>query len=259
MFSFKNLLSALSLVALVHALPAKPIQRRTGFGSMCSTTQFNLSNSVPADFNFTQPNTTFPTFVALSVGTQNYTCGDDGTWSPIGAITELYDISCIPQEEHANFTTMIADMWENSPNTWTSEDIVLSTEAANGPTALGMHYWISDPNNATSGKIFAKWDFGMSRMMEVTDMNTAFVVCSETDVVPDPINPVLNSAWLYEPVLYVDGQKDGQLADQVYRFNSNGGSAPNTTCRANFDFLQVKSTLNFWFYGGAWVNTTSSS
>lgn len=149
-------------------------------------------------------------------------------FSPIGAITELYDISCIPQEEQANFTTMIADLWENSPNTWTSEDIVLSTEAANGPTALGMHYWIADPNNATSGKIFAMWDFSMSRMMEVTDMNQTFVVCSETGSVPDPVNPAVNSPWLYEPVLYVDGQKDGLLADEVFRFSSNGGNAPNT-------------------------------
>lgn len=82
MFSFKNLFSALSLVAFV-ALPAaeaKPLQRRTGFGSMCSTKQFNLNNSIPADFGLPQPNTTYPTFVALSVGTQNYTCGSDGTW-----------------------------------------------------------------------------------------------------------------------------------------------------------------------------------
>ncbi|GJE90403.1 hypothetical protein PsYK624_065340 [Phanerochaete sordida] len=257
MYSFVKLFSALALLALARAFPSAPIRRDTGLGSMCSTKNFDLSKSVPADIYsaLPKPNTSAPTFVALSVGVQNYTCGDAGTWTPIGAITYLYDISCIPQEEHANFTTMVSEMWAGSPRTYTADDIVAGTVASGSAAALGLHFWVTDPNNVTSGKIFGKWDFARSRESVEKNIENTYVVCSETGAQPDPINPAINSPWLAEPVLYVDGKKDGLLADQVYRFNSNGGQAPNTTCRPGYDFLQAKSTLNFWLYGGVYADT----
>ena len=83
MYSFVKLFSALALLALAHAFPSAPVRRGTGFGSMCSTKNFDLSKSMPADiYNaLPKPNTSAPTFVALSVGVQNYTCGAAGTWT----------------------------------------------------------------------------------------------------------------------------------------------------------------------------------
>ena len=144
----------------------------------------------------------------------------------------MYDISCLPLEHHKPFTSFIAGLWEAAPPGVTADDIVSWTEEFNPGVALGIHYWVADPVNATSGKIFAKWDFGASeRMTNDTHKDHAFLVASESSVVPDPFDPVFNSAWLVEPVLVVDGQKLGELADQVFRINSNGGQAPNTVCR----------------------------
>ena len=113
----------------------------------------------------------------------------------------------------------------------TADDIVSWTEEFNPGVALGVHYWIKDPVNPNSGKIYAKWDFSMSeRMTNDTHKDHAYLVASESSNVPDPFDPVKNSAWLVEPVLVINGEKDGELADQVFRINSNGGQAPTTVC-----------------------------
>ena len=129
---------------------------------------------------------------------------------------------------HKPFTSFIAGLWDNTPPVVTNWDLVNLTEKISPGVALGIHYWIPDPNNATSGKIFAKWDFSQAeRFRSDPHADHAFVVSSESNILPDPINATVNSQWLEEPVLLVKGQKDGELADVVVRFNSNGGSAPN--------------------------------
>ncbi|EKM50320.1 uncharacterized protein PHACADRAFT_201160 [Phanerochaete carnosa HHB-10118-sp] len=266
MYAFTKLVSALSLVAVANAFFTPearhntPATRPTG-GSICSTKQFILANELPADINdhggepLPKPNSTYPVYTTLSVGMQNYTCGADSTWGPLGGYTFLFDISCLPQAHHAKFTSFVAALWDAAPPTVANEQIIDLFEQVNPGTALGLHYWIPDPNNATSGKINAVWDFTKSeRYVNDTNRANAFLVAAETGIVPDPNDSVANSPWLYEPILYVDGKKDGQLADEVYRFNSNGGAPPNNTCPPG-SVLQVKSTLNFWLFGGAWENT----
>ncbi|EKM48307.1 uncharacterized protein PHACADRAFT_214861 [Phanerochaete carnosa HHB-10118-sp] len=266
MYAFAKLLSALSLLAVAHFAPeataqSPPANRPTG-GSICSTTPFLVESVIPANINDNggelfppQPLTTYPTYTALSVGTQNYTCGDDGTWAGSGAITYLYDISCLPLDHHQPFTSFIAALWDAAPPTVTAADIVALTEKVNPGVGYGIHYWISDPVNATSGNIYAKWDFSQSERMENdTNKANAYLVAGESANVPAPNDPSVNSNWLVEPVLVINGTKVGQLADEVWRINSNGGQAPNTTCTPGTD-LQVKSTLDFLFYGGAWADT----
>ncbi|EKM47997.1 uncharacterized protein PHACADRAFT_109555, partial [Phanerochaete carnosa HHB-10118-sp] len=187
-----------------------------------------------------------PVYTGLSVGVQNYTCGADGTWSSIGAFSYLYDISCLPLDTHRAFTSFIAGLWDAAPQTVTAADLVTITKNLNPGVGLGVHYWVPDPLNATSGSTFAKWDFSQSELM-VNDTNkvNAFLVASKTGNVPDPFTPSVNLNWLVESALVVDGKNDGQLADQVFRINTNGGQAPNTSCTPNADTLQVKSTMDF--------------
>ncbi|GJE90423.1 hypothetical protein PsYK624_065560 [Phanerochaete sordida] len=261
--SFAKLLSALSLlsVALVVDAQSPPANRPSG-GSICTTKPFLVETVLPANLNSHGgtpfPKQTFakyPTYTALSVGTQNYTCSSAGKWAPAGAITYLFDISCLPLEHHKPFTSFVAGLWDNTPPVVTASDFVALTEKLNPGVALGVHYWIADPVHPSSGKIYAKWDFSMGeRMTNDTHKDHAYLVAGESANVPDPFDPVHNSAWLVEPVLVIDGKKDGELADQVFRINSNGGQAPNTKCTPGAD-LQVKSTLDFLFYGGHWENT----
>ena len=41
------------------------------------------------------------------------------------------------------------------------------------------------------------------------------------------IDPKVNANWLVGSVLTVDGKKDGELADQVFQINTNGGQPPS--------------------------------
>ncbi|EKM48457.1 uncharacterized protein PHACADRAFT_266353, partial [Phanerochaete carnosa HHB-10118-sp] len=231
-------------------------------GSICPTGGFNIMAELPANINdnggepLPMPNTSAPVYTTLSVGMQNYTCGCDGQWAYAqGGLTYLFDISCLPQMHHKPFTSFIAAIWDSAPPTVTNQDFEALVEGINPGVGLGLHYWIPNPINASAG-ISAVWDFSKAeRFQNDTNKANAFLVAAETGNVPDPINPVINSPWLYEPVLDVNGQPDGQLATQVYRFNSNGGQAPNTSCTPGAPTLQVKSTLDFYFYGGAWEDT----
>ncbi|EKM50321.1 uncharacterized protein PHACADRAFT_201161, partial [Phanerochaete carnosa HHB-10118-sp] len=197
MHTFTKLLSALSLLSVayftleVKAQIPPPANRTTG-GSTCSTTTFLLETVMPANINdnggvpLTVPITTFPVYTGLSVGVQNYTCGADGTWSSIGAFSYLYDISCLPLDTHRAFTSFIAGLWDAAPQTVTAADLVAVTKNLNPGVGLGVHYWVPDPLNATSGSTFAKWDFSQSELM-VNDTNkaNAFLVASKTGNVPD--------------------------------------------------------------------------
>lgn len=61
-----------------------------------------------------------------------------------------------------------------------------------------------------NGKIFAKWDFSQAdRFRDDTHADHAFVVSSELNILPNPVNTTDSSPWLKEPVLLVNGQKDG--------------------------------------------------
>ena len=130
---------------------------------------------------------------------------------------------------HKPFTSFIAGLWGAAPPSVSGDDIIDWSEELSPGVALGLHYWVSDPVNKTSGKIFAKWDFSQSeRYANDSNKANAFLVASESGSIPDPNNAELNSPWLSEPLLFVDGKPLGELATQVFRFNSNGGSAPAT-------------------------------
>ncbi|GJE91613.1 hypothetical protein PsYK624_077630 [Phanerochaete sordida] len=252
-----KLFSFLALLCVAHIANAMTMPM-TG-ASICSTKGISVKSALPDAMLKQNFASSFykqaPVYTALSVGTQNYSCSAAGKWAPTGAITYLYDISCLPVMHHKPFTSFISGLWDAAPPVVTSWDIVKLTEKLSPGVALGIHYWIPDPVNATSGKIYAKWDFSKAeRFQKDMHKDHAFVVSSEKNIVPDPHDATVNSPWLEEPVLLVNGKKDGELADSVLRFNSNGGAAPNTTCSPGSQ-LEVKSTLNFWFYGGHWADT----
>lgn len=87
MWSIVQVLSALALPLLAQATPTPEPRSvsRAGQGSICSTKKFNIESMLnemlgPADNTLTKPVAEYPTFVALSVGYQNYSCLDNGTF-----------------------------------------------------------------------------------------------------------------------------------------------------------------------------------
>ncbi|GJE90369.1 hypothetical protein PsYK624_065000 [Phanerochaete sordida] len=267
MVAIVKLLAALSFFLVAQAFPAAEdfslVSRSkltTGPGSMCSTKKFDIVKLFPADLNghggppIDSPVAKYPTFVTLSVGYQNYSCLDNGTWFGIGAVTQLFDISCIPQNTIQNFTTLVSKYWEAAgPGVSPQEVIDLAGASA---FSMGIHYWIPSPLDPTNPlAINAIWDFRQQRMQTDVNVKRAWVLSAGDGKVPAPTNGTFDAPWNDSYRLSINGTEQGGLAAQIYRINSNDGNTPPGTCTPGIPQKQVKSTLNFWFYGGDWAHT----
>lgn len=82
---FGKLLSVVSFACLALAA-ASPSPKRALRGAMCDLSNFTLDAAVPADVNehggppLLPSVAEHPSWIALSVGVQNYTCASNGTW-----------------------------------------------------------------------------------------------------------------------------------------------------------------------------------
>lgn len=135
-------------------------------------------------------------------------------------------MSCIPYTAQGAFTTYVSKLWEAAAPDVTAQDLIMMSGMLASPYALGQHYFIPDPNNASSGQLFAKWDFTSSRMKNDPNRENAYLVAYRTGEVPSPDDPSRDADWLSLAPVLVDGKPDGLLGDQVFRIHSNGGNQP---------------------------------
>ncbi|KAG6902197.1 hypothetical protein C0995_003029, partial [Termitomyces sp. Mi166 len=81
--------------------------------------------------------TTTPSYVAVALGTQNYTCSSTGTYTNVGAIAELFDISCLYDsptfESITEFTYLL---WKLAPPALSAQSIITLLNPANAPSIL---------------------------------------------------------------------------------------------------------------------------
>lgn len=142
----------------------------------------------------------------------------------------MFDISCIPLTAQGSFTTFVHDLWLAAPPEMTAFDLISTFDMFNAPYALGQHYFIPNPNNASDPTIYAKWDFTTASLKNDPNSKNAYSVGNRTGQVPSPDDPVHDADWLSLAPVFIDGKPDGQLADQVYRIHSNGGNPPDSVC-----------------------------
>ncbi|KAF9010092.1 hypothetical protein BDQ17DRAFT_1322785 [Cyathus striatus] len=186
------------------------------------------------------PNAT-ATFVAVAFGTQNYTCGSTGTYSNIGAVAELFDISCLydtpafPVVQDALY-----GIWKIEPSSGSSSiSIIKKLNFAKTPAILGEHYFIQNP--VTKQGISPKWDF-TSEGAYVGNAN-AFIVAAKVGDIPAPTGSQ-DVDWLALKNVV------GSLADEVYRTDTRSGQPPNS-CTPGSPDIVVKYTSKYWFFGGS--------
>ena len=148
--------------------------------------------------------------------------------SAFGAVTELFDISCIPLTAQASFTTFVHDLWLAAPPEMTALDLISQFDKLNPPYALGQHYFVPNRGNASDPNIYAKWDFSSASLKHDKNAKNAYSVGVRTGQVPSPDDPTHDADWLSLTPLLVDGKPDGELADQVFRLHSNGGNPPDS-------------------------------
>ncbi|KAJ8515689.1 hypothetical protein ONZ45_g6931 [Pleurotus djamor] len=201
---------SLALVALTVASAV--------FAAPSQATGCNISNAVlklPAGQTGLVAPTGKPSFIAGAIGVQNYTCSDAGTYTSVGALAELVDISC--SYGTSSFDT-IQDNWYLI---W---------------TPLGEHYFI--PNPVTGTGLSPKWDF--TSHGATSGNHNAFVVGARSGGLPSPSGSA-NVDWLSL------SNVQGRLANQVFRVDTKGGQPPSS-CRPGTS-ISVKYTSKYWFFG----------
>ena len=134
----------------------------------------------------------------------------------VGALAELFDISCLPERTYEVLTDIAFDAWEKAPPSVTAQRIINGLSEFHNPLVLGQHYFITNP---TGSGLSPKWDF--TSASEAGHSN-AFVVGAKTGDVPAPTDPHTDIDWLSLSAAL------GDLADQVYRVVTRGGQPPSS-------------------------------
>ncbi|KIJ38627.1 hypothetical protein M422DRAFT_33213 [Sphaerobolus stellatus SS14] len=168
--------------------------------------------------NLTMPPGTLE-FIALGVGTQNYSCNAAGTFSSIGAVAKLYDASCFEDLLTGNIAG-------------------LEFTLGDSPILLGHHYFINNPTGAAG--VSPVFDF---RANSEKGNPNAFVVLSKTGDALAPVDPIFNIDWL--SLTAISGE--GFLATTIDRITTIGGQPPKS-CTLGSAPIAVPYAATYWFY-----------
>ncbi|KDQ28587.1 hypothetical protein PLEOSDRAFT_1075615 [Pleurotus ostreatus PC15] len=181
-----------------------------------------------------------PTFITVALGVQNYTCTDAGTFTSVGAVAELFDISCLFGT--SSFDTIqdrFFTIWSQLPNNVPASSVVTLFGLDRTLTNVGEHYFITNP--ITGSGLSPKWDF-TSRGATSGNRN-AFVVGARAGGLPAPTGPQ-DIDWLQLT------RVQGSLADEVFRVDTRGGQPP-ASCTPGSPLITVKYTSKYWLFGGS--------
>jgi len=226
---------SISLALLILAVPAMALPK----AKCCTLSKVKLS--LPSNQTVLTGQTSAPSFVAVAVGVQNYTCNSTSlTYSNVGAVAELFDISCLSGTPA--FSTIQNDaygIWNHAPTSVTAQDVI--KKLGRNPLVLGQHYYVPNPNTtAGNPAISPKWDFTSGAEKGNAQ---AYVVGAKIGDLPAPTGK--------SDVDWVQLKKvEGELADTVYRVDTKGGQPP-TSCTAGAPLLSVKYTAQYWLFGGS--------
>lgn len=230
---------SLSLLPLLAVLPvlASPPPHTLVPKSGCDTSRATVD--IPAGQSALLTPTLPVSFMAIGVGIQNYTCSSAGTYTSIGAVAELFDISCLYGNKALfnSIPDIAMAVWNKVHGSKPSE---LTFPGFPDPFLLGEHYFITNPVTGTG--VSPKWDF-TSRAFNGN--SAAFVVAAKTGGMAAPTGSQ-DVDWL--ALNAVTGQ--GSLASQVFRTDTRLGQPPSS-CTAGTPDIQVKYVAKYWLLGGS--------
>ncbi|KAJ8495587.1 hypothetical protein ONZ45_g12789 [Pleurotus djamor] len=228
---FSCLLVALALTSAAYAAPSPIVY------SGCSVNNAVLTLP-PGQTGLVEPNA--PTaFITAGVGVQNYTCNDAGTFTSVGAVAELIDISCLfGTEDFEDIPGEWFDIWKIMPQGSSPLDVLDFVPRGNTAVVLGEHFFIVNP--LTGSGLSPKWDF--TSRGDTNGNPNAFVVGARTGGIPAPSGPA-DVDWLS-----LSGVQ-GSLASQVFRVDTRGGQPP-ASCTPGSS-ISVRYTSKYWFTGSS--------
>ncbi|KAH7335752.1 hypothetical protein B0J17DRAFT_719373 [Rhizoctonia solani] len=235
---FSALLAILAASTATLATPASP---PANIPSGLKLTGCSLSNAKlsvpPGQTNITVPAGP-PVYIALGVGVQNYTCGASGTFTSVGAVAKLFDISCLVNTPlFPGIQDLVFAVAGNSKGQALIRK--METIIKPCPLTLGDHYFI--PNPAVNGTgLTPVFDF---RAGVLKGDPTGFVAVKRLGGTPSPTGSS-NVDWLM--LQNIGGEIGGSLANIVMRVDTKSGQAP-TSCTPN-STVSVPYTTKYWMY-----------
>jgi len=208
----------------------------------------NVSTAIPdLPSNQSQlviPTSTTPKFLGVAVGTQNYTCSSSGTYTNVGALAEIFDVSCLGSSALYGVAIDAAQtVWSTMPSGVTAADVISNATQLDVPVVLGQHYFVQDPTPGSTG-ISPKFDFTSASL---SCNPNAYAIGAKTGDIPAPTDPTDNVDWLELDVV------EGELASQIFRIDARGGQPP-VSCTPGSADIAVRYVAAYWFYGEG--NTT---
>ncbi|KAF8578799.1 hypothetical protein K439DRAFT_1638525 [Ramaria rubella] len=192
-------------------------------------------------------------YIAIGLGTQNYSCSSSGTYVSTGAVAELFDISCLSADSSFGFLRKRYEIFPDSDAVWEHEAQVRATLGAQAER-LGMYYHVSDlegytvPQTAVAGSLIPVWDF---RGFSIQGDNQAFVAGEVvgTLVASDPLQDI---PWQQYEVIA------GDLSIFVFSVDTHFGQPPSSCSPGSAD-IQVRYSAKYWFLKAATSTSSPAS
>ncbi|EMD35435.1 hypothetical protein CERSUDRAFT_124747 [Gelatoporia subvermispora B] len=226
------MLAALLLTLATSVLAAPSLKR-----AECDVTK--LSIPLPSgQTTLVKPTNFTPSFIGVGVGVQNYTCGSTGTFTNVGALAELFDISCASPLSFDSLTDVIFDAWKDAPKEITAADLIDTLAIFDPPNVLGQHFFVTNP--ITGSGLSPKWDFTSASLKGHGD---AFVVGAKVGDLLAPTDDTANIDWLQL------NAAEGDLANAIFRIQTRGGQPP-ASCTPGSPEIFVRYAAQYWLYGG---------
>jgi len=220
--------------ALAAALytPLLTLAHPIGLKSRGSGPIFLVGNATlqfpPGQTALSIPQGQVPNHILLGVGTQNYTCTDNGTLTSDGATSRLYDISWAIGT--AAFTNAESYYFNLTPEGQAAfEDTFKSMDML-----IADHYFVA---NDTATGISPKF-------ASAKDGDESSIIAQKVASLQAP--NATNIDWLQ--LAKVNGNFSG--TDTVFRVDTMGGRPP-ASCDPNTGTISVPYAAKYWFFSSA--------
>lgn len=237
-FSTSTLLSVLSAATAVLSIPVTFNPTLPAGTKVYGCPVSGAKLSLPANQTAIAVPSGTPIYIALGVGTQNYTCGSTGTFASSGAVAKLFDISCLV---NTPLFPSVQDLVFAIGSTAKGQDLISKIESVtkSTPLALGDHYFIPNPAVGGTG-LSPVFDFRAG--VKKGDVN-GFAVVKKLGNTASPAGSA-NVDWL--ALQNIGGTIGGTLANNVMRVDTKGGQPP-ASCTPNAT-IAVPYTAKYWLY-----------
>ncbi|KAF8502742.1 hypothetical protein F5888DRAFT_1116091 [Russula emetica] len=220
-------LNLLSLLLATTALAA-PTRRDNTFHGACNVPASAVT--LPSSLD---PLPSPPNLFLLGVGVQNYTCNSNGTFDNVGAVAQLFEISCLyGKPEFSTIQNIAFNDWAASPITNPLDPGLVQQVNQYNISVEGQHYFVQQ-----NGTLVPVWDLTSSG--ENAGNPNAIVFAQKVNSAPSPDGP--------ENIDWVELKKlSGGLANLVYRVDTVKGQPPSTCTPGSS--ASVKYTANYLFF-----------